>query len=1045
MNEKKEESPALTPTSTSAPSNFISESSQPATPVGTREPMPKFFDLINSIKKQPSRTLDEWHLALAHISKNKILKLQEMGTIKIKDPDGTIDCLPCQSAKMKRKKFEKSMPPKADNVGEVLYSDVCGKISPPTIFGEKYFVSFIDEKSGYVFVNLIKKKSEVFSRFKEVLALVNNQNASTSVKMFVSDGGGEYIGEVFQSLLKEKGIIHVKTPPNTPQRNGKSERLNKILFDLARAMLKSRELPRRFWGEAILYAAYIINRTPKNNNDQSRHEMLFGKKPTLEKTLEFGMPVYFHNHDAHIKKLEDRAFEGMFLGFWEDDHTYKILDFSTNHLISTRTISSHPQHLLKFEDNDWEKGFPVENDDNWVTGLSDAPQYIPFNNFQLPDYRLNINDNSVINNKNNDNPIINIPVIPPIIENNNINNNPPPIPVVENRSHQNEKEEEDDGDYEEDEDIMGNPIRVRRSDQAFNALIPEDQKSKTESSQICLSLVQVENILSLSEIKTPITYKQAINGRDGKEWERAISAEQKSLLDLNTFELVDRPVGKLPITAKYVFKIKTDEKGAISKYKARLVARGFQQSYGENFKDVFSPTLRMDSIRFLISTAVQNQMKVHHLDVQTAFLNGTLAEEIYMEIPEGFDEKIYDKKSKVFKLKKSIYGLKQASRVWNELFTNDLKKSGLIQSAADPCIFLKYPTSNKVSFNVETEEKENSEIPIALIGVFVDDCFVVGGDEEVKRIKNQLMNLYKMHDLGPLNFALGIKFDQNKDFSIQMSQALYVDKLLEKFEMIESKIVDTPLPQKNSTKPKKPEEDEEEIAEPKSPLYDNVNKYQQLVGSLIYLSNSTRPDIAHAVSYLSRHMHAPTEDDMMNGKRVLRYLKGSRTLALNYNQKDQELVAYSDSSYAEEEDRKSVGGYVTLQAGAAITWKSTKQRIVAQSSMEAEYIALAEAAKEVEWLRKLQAEIRPKSLFTPTTMYEDNQSAINLSNNPIHTTRSKHIAVRYHRIQELVSNQTISIVHMPTDQMIADIMTKSLGRILHARFVTAMGLVSLKK
>jgi hypothetical protein len=432
----------------------------------------------------------------------------------------------------------------------------------------------------------------------------------------------------------------------------------------------------------------------------------------------------------------------------------------------------------------------------------------------------------------------------------------------------------------------------------------------------------------------------------------------------------------------------------------------------------------MDSIRYLVSTAVQNQMSIHHLDVETAFLNGTLAEEIYLEIPDGFEDYKFNRKTQVFKLKKSIYGLKQASRVWNELFTAELIKLGLKQSTADPCIFIKY--------------QESTDIPVAAVGVFVDDCFVVGGDAESLQLKNLLMNIFKMHDLGSLSFALGIKFDQFKDGSIQMSQALYVDKLLEKFDMMDAKTVETPMALKNSVKPKQQQED---IFENESPLFENINRYQQLVGSLIYLSNSTRPDIACAIRSLASKMHSPTEADMVAGKRVLRYLKGTRDLALNYNNKSQELFAYSDSSYAEEKDRKSVGGYVTLQAGAAITWKSTKQSIIAQSSMEAEYIALAETAKEIEWLRKLQVEFRPKSFSKPTTIFEDNQSTIKLSKNPIHSNRSKHIAVRFHKIQELVANKVINIEYMPTDQMVADIMTKSLGKVLHKRFVEGMGLI----
>ena len=198
-------------------------------------------------------------------------------------------------------------------------------------------------------------------------------------------------------------------------------------------------------------------------------------------------------------------------------------------------------------------------------------------------------------------------------------------------------------------------------------------------------------------------------------------------------------------------------------------------------------------------------------------------------------------------LLKSIYGLKQSSRVWNELFTDEIKNLGFIQSAADPCVFIKY---------------NNNEHPIAFIGIFVDDCVVVGGDKEISDIRTALMKLFKMHDLGPLNFALGIKFEQDGS-TIKMSQTLYIEKLLEKFGMQDCRIIDTPLPEKCA---------EGEISEPMQ----DINLYQQLVGSLIYCSNSTRPDIAYAVSFVARNMHAPTEANFTNAKRILRYLKGTK-------------------------------------------------------------------------------------------------------------------------------------------------------------------------
>ncbi len=193
------------------------------------------------------------------------------------------------------------------------------------------------------------------------------------------------------------------------------------------------------------------------------------------------------------------------------------------------------------------------------------------------------------------------------------------------------------------------------------------------------------------------------------EWKEAINAEYQSLLDHDTFDVVNRPQNTKVIRTHHVFKIKRDEKGKISKFKARF-ARGDTQIEGENFFEVFSPTLRSESIRRLAAFAVQSGCQLHHLDVQTAFLNAPLEEDVYLEIPEGFEH--FGSRTKVFKLNKSIYGFRQAGRNWNELFKSTLINMGYIQSAADPCIFLKYNQDGAL---------------ISVIGIFVDDCLFVGG------------------------------------------------------------------------------------------------------------------------------------------------------------------------------------------------------------------------------------------------------------------------------------------------------------------------------
>lgn len=996
------------------------------------EPITSTMNEMNSVINNNSteqilitRSLQDWHECLGHINKKAIMKLVESTQdFQVTNADQEIKCAICDAAKMNRKKFAEVMPERANLAGEVIYSDICGPISPSSIGGSRYIIHFLDEKSGYNFVYLAKKKSDAFNLFKIVRARINNHGPS-SLKTFVTDGGGEYIGADFQEFLQRKGIFHAKSPANTPQRQGKSERLGKILINSALTMLLQRRMPLKFWGLAILYAAYIRNRTTKPGQDKTRHELLLGGQPSVKHCLPFGSPVMYHNHDPHIKKLDQRAFQGIFVGFHEENHSYKIWDEESQKLVLTRDIKSYSEEVFKFNNNINDDDNNLQQflvgDDDWINGGSSIAHDSQEVFFQQ--LNNNNNNNNIENHVNNN-----------IINNNNILNH--------NENDHNNFNEESDEDF----DIFDNPIQPNHNQININPAINSNHQEvrqsisqRTRSKNTLnhdqnLSVEQIFAIMTLDEIPTPETYQEAIKSSQSEEWKKSIKEEQDSLINLETFQVVPRPFTKKAIQSRYVFKIKTDDQGRIARFKTRLVAKGYTQIKGVDFFDTFSPALRLSSFRFLLSTAVLKKFSIYHLDVQTAFLNGDLAEEIYMEIPEGFDAIKEDRRSHVLKLNKSIYGLKQASRVWNEKFTTTIVSMNFVQSQADPCIFIKYDCNN------------NNGEPVAIIGLFVDDCFVLGQDEEVEEVKNQLMSKFNMHDLGLLSFALGIKVIQQNN-NISISQKAYINKCLEKFNMQDSTPQPTPLPDKpqdrnyhnNFNHKNNIKDNSDNQKANNNQLFDDINLYQQLIGCLIYLANATRPDISYAVGYLARAMTAPTTADWINAKRVLRYLKGSSDLSLCYNNQTA-LTGYSDSSYAEETDRKSVGGYVFVQAGAAVTWRSTKQEIIAQSSMEAEYIALAESAKEALWIRKLQREIFPTTKLLPTTIYEDNQSAIKLTENPIHSNRSKHIDVRYHAIREYVKNNLIKVEYLSTTEMLADIMTKSLGRILHAKFVLGMGL-----
>jgi uncharacterized protein YuzE len=393
------------------------------------------------------------------------------------------------------------------------------------------------------------------------------------------------------------------------------------------------------------------------------------------------------------------------------------------------------------------------------------------------------------------------------------------------------------------------------------------------------------------------------------------------------------------------------------------------------------------------------------MDVETAFLNGELDEDVYMNIPIG----VKAKEGKVLKLKRSLYGLKQSPRCWNKKFTGVLKTNGYIQCEADACLFVR--------------TNQNGEK--AAIAIYVDDCVIMGNKNDVQRVKQVLTSSFKMKDLGHLSKVIGIEIIRD-DEQTKIHQAAYIRDLLDKFKMTNAKEADTPALVNNSN-------DTSEYT------FGQLEVYQSLVGSLLYISTKTRPDIAFAVHEIAIKMSNPSHNDWIAAKRVLRYLKGTQDVGLTYMVNGTgKLEGYADASFApKKSDRKSIGGYTYLLNGAAISWKSKKQSIIALSSCEAELIALTEAVKEGLWLSKLVQIFEGEQQLT---IYEDNQPTIQIIENSIFSNRTKHIQVRHQFVRDMVERKELRIVYCKSAKMTADILTKSLSRVLHERHSRALGL-----
>jgi hypothetical protein len=402
----------------------------------------------------------------------------------------------------------------------------------------------------------------------------------------------------------------------------------------------------------------------------------------------------------------------------------------------------------------------------------------------------------------------------------------------------------------------------------------------------------------------------------------------------------------------------------------------------------------------LVALAAHERWTVHHMDVKSVFLNGTLKEEVYVQQPPGFV--VAGNEGKVLRLRKALYGLRQAPRAWNAKFDATMASLGFQRSSSEHGIY--------------TRSRGDGRL---IVGVYVDDLIITGtSDKVITAFKMEMKQQFQMSDLGLLSYYLGIEVNQGPA-GIALCQAAYTRKILEKCGLASCNPTATPMENrlklsKSSTEPAV-----------------NATEYRSIIGALRYLLH-TRPDLAFAVGYLSRFMEEPRDDHLAAVKRVLRYLAGTQEHGLFYTRHGDgpaKLAGYSDADLAGCVDtRRSTSGIIFFLGGNPISWQSNKQKVVALSSCEAEYMAAAAAACQGIWLARLLTDM-VGSESGASELWVDNQSAIALSKNPVFHDRSKHIDVRYHFIRECVEEGRIALKFITTEQQMADGLTKALGRV----------------
>ncbi|CAH9086626.1 unnamed protein product [Cuscuta epithymum] len=483
--------------------------------------------------------------------------------------------------------------------------------------------------------------------------------------------------------------------------------------------------------------------------------------------------------------------------------------------------------------------------------------------------------------------------------------------------------------------------------------------------------------------------------------------EMNALKRNQTWTLVPRQA-QHPITCKWLFRIKRHADGSIARFKARLVVRGFLQQPGRDYAETFSPVTKPATIRLVLSIALARNWPLRQLDVNNAFLHGSLSEEVYMVQPPGFIDS--SQPTHICRLNKALYGLKQAPRAWYLELSRFLLSTGFRKSRADASLFI-YAHRDILMYFL----------------VYVDDIVLTGNNPlALQQFVTQLTGRFSIKDLGPLHHFLGVETISLPQ-GMFLSQRQYIVHILEECRMDGAKENTTPM---SSNSP---------LHLTDGTAITDSHQYRKALGLLQYLA-FTRPDISFAVNRLSQFMHAPTEAHWQGVKRVLRYLKGTLNYGL-FLKRDSPLTltAFSDSDWGGIHDGgKSTTAYVLYLGSNIISWKSAKQKTVARSSTEAEYRAIAHASAEILWLRNLLSELGVHLSTTPT-LFCDNQGATYVCVNPVFHSRMKHVALDFFFVRDLVESGQLKVHHISNKLQIADILTKPLGKSLFERFRSKLG------
>jgi len=866
---------------------------------------------------------------------------------------------------------------------DLVHTDVGGPLTE-SLGGSIYFITALEDSTGFITATPSKTKgmaSQVLkTRIKQLETLTG-----VHVKRVRHDGAKEYLTNELKVWYEDKGIPSEMTAPYKAQQNGKAERVNRTLMERLRAALLDAGAEEELWAEALDSFSHVLNRSPKAGLDVMPLEALTGRRPNVSGFRVWGSRAWALKPKKQQRKLEPRTDAGRFVGYTVGEKPYRILEDGTDKVFERRDVLMEEKSAKADSSGDGSSAgtqLTITEDSDSNGGMDESMDMLDAER-DGGEKTLRVEDS----------------------------------------------ESEDDGDPDsladdkDDEERQGPndsmlPVGISPSE-VYNAAPRPRRSTRRPAPKVTWWEKDPKAYLATGSEsaakdgrdvpKPPANEKEARARPDWPLWKQAIKEEVAAHKKLGTWSTTKGGNKQhKAIRKRFLFDIKHDAEGQKSRYKARLVAEGFNQVPGRDFDETWAPVPNTATSRALLAVAAANGWEVHHVDVKTAFLNAKIDKEMYIKLPEDVES---GEPADVRRLNLALYGAKQAGRLWGIKVNDELEQMGATRSAVDPCLYeWHHPVHARV-----------------FILVYFDDLIVAGERfAGVKAIKSGVAAMFEVRDMGEVEDFIGMKVMRDKKTKkLTLSNPGHIMALLQAFGM------DTYTPNKKEMA------SGVKLSKTGENLLPDGNRYAELVGPLLYLSTTTRPDIAFDVGVLSRFMSCPEQDHMRAAKGVLRYVRGPTFLGVMYGGKEA-LQGYVAADWAGDIDgRRSTTGFFFTLNGGPISSASKRQSTVATSTDVAEYAAAAMSTKEALWIRKLLWALGGDGGAVP--MGEDDQSCLALLNNPEVTGRTKHVDVAYHMVRDYQARGDVAFYFLPSAEMPADGLTKPLPSPAFRAFRAAVG------